>query len=81
VPLEDHRHPGKVAYELLTLLRQRVYGICAGYEDCNDADHLCSDPVHELTVGATLASQPTLSRFENGQGWRALNRLNELLLQ
>jgi hypothetical protein len=79
--LADTRDPSKVAHELLTLLRQRVYGICAGYEDCNDADHLCSDPVHELTVGAPLASQPTLSRFENAQGWRVLKGLNELLLK
>jgi hypothetical protein len=55
---------------LLSMLRQRVYGILAGYEDCNDHDTLRNDPVFKLLAerlpdGDALASQPTLSRFEN----------------
>lgn len=79
--LEDSREPGKVRHEVETLLRQRVFGICAGYEDCNDAQSLCEDPLHELVVGASLASSPTLSRFENAQGWKALKKLNAFLLE
>jgi hypothetical protein len=53
------------------MLRQRVYGILAGYEDCNDHDTLRDEPVFKLIAGREvdddpLASQPTLSRFENG---------------
>jgi len=59
-------------HSLLSMLRQRVYGIIAGYEDCNDHDTLRDDPVFKLIAGEdapvdqqALASQPTLSRFEN----------------
>jgi len=53
-----------------SMLRQRVFGILAGYEDCNDHDTLRDDPVFKLIAdrladGKALASQPTLSRFEN----------------
>jgi hypothetical protein len=56
---------------LLSMLRQRVFGILGGYEDCNDHDTLRDDPVFKLIAGRRpdgkpLASQPTLSRFENG---------------
>jgi len=55
---------------LLSMLRQRVFGILAGYEDCNDHDTLRTDPLFKLLAdrlpdGKPLASQPTLSRFEN----------------
>jgi Transposase DDE domain group 1 len=55
---------------LLSMLRQRIFGIQAGYEDCNDHDTLRDDPVFKLIAdrlpdGEALASQPTLSRFEN----------------
>ena len=48
----------------------RVFGILAGYEDQNDHDILRTDPIFKLIAGrsptdADLASQPTLSRFEN----------------
>jgi hypothetical protein len=79
--LEDGRDRSKIRHELGSLLRQRVYAICAGYEDCNDANDLRLDPVHELVVGAALASQPTLSRFENGVMWKALKGLNDLLFE
>ena len=55
---------------LLSMLRQRLFGILAGYEDCNDHDTLRDDPVFKLIADRLpddepLASQPTLSRFEN----------------
>src|SRR3954468_11477186 len=57
-------------HTLITMLRQRLFGILAGYEDCNDHDTLRDDPVFKLVAGRLpdddpLASQPTLSRFEN----------------
>ena len=69
--LTDRRQAGKVQHELIELVRQRVYGIACGYADCNDAARLAQDPVHKLLLerdplaGPPLASQPTLSRFEN----------------
>ena len=69
--LTDRRQPGKIQHDLLALVRQRVYGIACGYADCNDSAQLAQDPVHKLLLerdplaGPALASQPTLSRFEN----------------
>ena len=79
--LLDRRDPRKVQHELRDLLRQRVFGWACGYEDGNDAARLANDPMHKLAVGrdpltgAALASQPTLSRFENAMGPRALYRM------
>lgn len=73
------RHPR------LAVLRQRLYQITAGYADQNDADALRSDPLLKLVCGRLpesdpdLASQPTLSRFENGFTARDCYRLAEAL--
>ena len=76
--LRDSRQPGKIDHERLELVRQRVYGIACGYADCNDAARLAQDPVHKLLLGRdpltgpALASQATLSRFENAVGRQEL---------
>ncbi|MDA1300248.1 MAG: IS1380 family transposase [Proteobacteria bacterium] len=70
--LSDTRQQSKVLHSLPELFRQRLFGIACGYEDANDAARLGNDPVFKLLTGRdvidgeTLASQPTLSRFENG---------------
>jgi DDE family transposase len=66
----DDPNPAGRAHSLLSMLRQRLFGILAGYEDCNDHDTLRDDPVFKLVAGRlpddeALASQPTLCRFEN----------------
>ena len=69
--LVDERQAGKVRHALSDLLGQRIYGLALGYEDANDATRLIDDPIHKLLLdrdpiaGDALASQPTLSRFEN----------------
>ena len=76
--LRDPRQPGKIDHELIELVRQRVYGIACGYADCNDAARMTQDPVHKLLLerdplaGPDLASQATLSRFENAAGRQEL---------
>ena len=50
--LKDGRQEGKVRHEMVELLRQRVYLIAAGYEDCNDSDSLREDPAVKLAVVA-----------------------------
>jgi hypothetical protein len=83
--LKDDRQAGKVRHEIHELLMQRVMAIACGYEDCNDAARLGSDPVHKLLVGRdpvkgeALASQPTLSRFENSPDGKELFRMAEAL--
>jgi hypothetical protein len=83
--LTDRRDPAKVRHDLLLLLRQRIYQIALGYEDCNDAASLRFDPALKLAVGRApsaddLASQPTLSRLENAVGWRECWRMSAALL-
>lgn len=82
--IEDPR--SDPAHSLLSMVRQRVYGIIAGYEDCNDHDTLRDDPMFKLIAGKlpngdALASQPTLSRLENAVSVASLNKLADLMLQ
>jgi len=84
--LVDRRQPGKVQQSFHDMLRQRVFGIACGYSDQNDFDTLRSDPVHKLAAGRApsgddLASQPTLSRFENSVGRTQLLRMGEVMLE
>ena len=83
--LRDQRQAGKVDHSLRELLAQRVFSIACGYPDANDSARLASDPIHKMLLdrdpvaGRNLASQPTLSRFENAIRPRALYRLGETL--
>jgi hypothetical protein len=83
--LPEWRQAGKVEHDLPTLVRQRCFGLACGYPDANDAARLKADPIHKLLVGRDpvagdpLASQPTLSRFENAVATRDLVRLTYAL--
>lgn len=71
---------------VIAMLRSRVFGIMAGYEDQNDHDSLRHDPIFKIISDrspddAPLASQPTLSRFENNVSVRDLKRLREATVQ
>lgn len=83
--LSDARDPGRVTHGLEALVAQRVFGIACGYPDANDGDRLADDPIQKLLLdrdpvdGQALASQPTISRFENGVAPRALYRLGREL--
>ncbi len=83
--LPDEREPGKIQHDLTDLISQRVYGLACGYADCNDAARLVDDPIHKALLGrdpidgAALASQSTLSRFENAVGPKDLYRFGEAL--
>jgi Transposase DDE domain group 1 len=83
--LHDPRDPTLTRQSLLSMVRQRVYGILADYEDQNDHDTLRSDPVFKLLADRLpedhdLASQPTLSRFENAVSIPDLWRLRDVLV-
>ncbi len=66
--LPDPRDTTKVIHPLVTLLRQRIYGLCQGYEDLNDHDRLRTDVALQTAVEQDddLASASTLCRWENG---------------
>src|SRR5262249_1570950 len=80
--LDDPRDPELTEHTFLEMVRSRVYGILAGYPDQNDHDTLRADPVFKLIADRSpdegyLASQPTLSRFENAISIKSLRRLRD----
>jgi len=88
--IKDMRDPIFVQHSLLSMVRQRIFGILAGYEDQNDHDTLRSDPIFKLIADRLpgdpdLSSQPTLSRFENAVSipdlWRLRNALVDQFIQ
>jgi hypothetical protein len=83
--LEDPRDPARTEHTFLEMVRSRVYGILADYEDQNDHDTLRHDPIFKLVADRApdaddLASQPTLSRFENAITIASLRRLRDLFI-
>lgn len=84
--LNDARDPDALRHSLREMVSQRLFGAVAGYEDCNDHDGLRSDPIFKLIggqppEGRDLASQPTLSRFENAVDIPSLWRLHEFFVE
>jgi hypothetical protein len=84
--LSDRRVAGYVDHSFLEMTRMRVFGILADYPDQNDHDVLRSDPIFKLICDRSihdddLASQPTLSRFENAIDVRSFFSLQELFVE
>ncbi len=82
--LDDSRRDP--AHTMLEMVRSRTFGILAGYEDQNDHDALRTDAVFKLLADRLpedddLASQPTLSRFENAITPKSLLRLEEWFIE
>jgi len=80
--LDDPRDPELCDHSFLEMVRSRIFGILAAYEDQNDHDALRHDPVFKLIADRSpdaepLASQPTLSRFENAVSIASLKRLRD----
>jgi hypothetical protein len=68
--LHAPRDPYLIEHTFPVMVRSRIFSILPGYEDHNDHDTLRTDPVFKLIADRSpevddLASQPTLSRFEN----------------
>jgi hypothetical protein len=81
--LQDERAKGKVKHDLLSLFRQRVYGLTLGYEDLNDHDFLRSDLAFQTAVEKDhdLASSPTLCRFENRADRETAIAIHQVLIE
>ena len=76
----DYRDPDRVEHPVEALIKQRVLGLCLGYEDLNDHDELCRDRFLALLCdrddltgefrrvesdrGKPLAGKSTLNRLE-----------------
>jgi hypothetical protein len=83
--LKDLRYQPSVVHSVQEMVRMRIYGILADYPDQNDHDVLRSDAVFKLIAGRSpdgkdLASQPTLSQFENAISVKSLRRLEDVLI-
>ncbi len=65
--INDERHQSYVEHSIKSMLSQRVMQIAAGYEDANDCNVLNDDEILKLCANQekALATQPTISRFEN----------------
>ena len=79
--IADPRDQSRVVHDLADILQARMLAIACGYEDADDLDHLRHDPGFKLAVGKLpdgaigLASQPTMSRWENAPTTRELVRM------
>jgi hypothetical protein len=75
-----------IKHTFLEMVRSPVFGILGGYEDQNDHDTLRTDSVFKLLANRSphdddLASQPTLSRFENQITIASLKRLRGVFVE
>ncbi len=83
--LNDNRQRSKIQHSYEEIFQQRMFGIACGYADGNDAARVADDPIFKLlagrdpVTGSALASQPTLSRFENAVSSAELLRMSEAL--
>jgi len=79
--IEDQRDQRYVQHTTEELITQRVGQIASGYEDANDCNELRGDPIFKLLAGKNpetdndLASQPTISRFENSISMKDIYRI------
>ena len=81
--LHDPRDQDQIKHSQLSLLRQRVYGLCQGYEDLNDHQQLRHDPALQTAVNRdeVLGSQSTLCRLENRSQRQAMVAIHQVFLQ
>lgn len=81
--LPDPRDGRYVQHDQLTLLRQRVYALCQGYEDLNDHDSLRRDLAFQTAVEQDqwLGSSPTLCRLENRVDRQAAVDIHQVLVE
>src|SRR4051812_1332462 len=79
--LSEARDARRIRFTPEDLLKQRILQIAAGYDDANDSNPLRHDPIFKLLLerlpdtGAPLASQPTISRFDNSVSRPELYRM------
>ena len=77
--LPAQRDPRKVQHALRDLLRQRVFGLACGYEDCHDAARLADYPMHKLAVARDMwepYSNATLDHVPDAAGKIVFDRFH-----
>jgi len=76
--IPDNRNQKHVIYSRESQLKQRVFMMMLGYEDANDVVHLKNDPLFKDVLQGDLASQPTISRFENSMNRNSIFKMAHL---
>jgi hypothetical protein len=77
----DHRDAELIEHPLVDLLKQRVFGLCLGYEDLNDHDQLRLDPLLAVAVGKTdPLGHERASEADRGKALAGKSTLNRLEL-
>jgi hypothetical protein len=79
---DDKRRKASVQHSMRSLLAQRIYGLCCGWEDVTDHNTLRKDLALQTAVGRDedLASGPTFSRLENSATMAHAVALHRVLL-
>lgn len=76
----DHRDPELVEHSAEELLKQRIFGLCLGYEDVNDHDQLRHDPLLAVLVGKKDPLGANRSPRDRGKALAGKSTLNRLEL-
>jgi hypothetical protein len=72
IRLHDPRREDRIRYQLVELLRERIYALAVGYPAQDDADRMAHDPAMKMAawnrpgeqpLDERMASQPTQSRL------------------
>ncbi len=81
--LPDTRDSRYVQHDQLSLLRQRVYALCQGYEDLNDHHDLRRDLAFQTALerDELLGSSPTLCRLENRADRATAVAIHQVLIE
>jgi len=85
--IDDSRDQRYIDHQMISMLKQRIYQIAAGYEDANDCNTLRHDSIFKFCAdqmpdsGASLASQPTISRLENQISNRELYNIGKSFVE
>jgi hypothetical protein len=84
--MPDDRNPALITHSMADILRARILAIACGYPDGDDLDDLRRDPAFKMACGRLpesgdhLASQPTMSRWENAPDLRTLIRMTAAMV-
>ncbi len=81
--LVDDRRKASCQHSLVSMIRQRVYALALGDEDLNDHDTLRHDVALQTAVNqlTSLASAPTLCRFENRANRETAVAMHQILIE
>lgn len=84
--IKDTRNKSYVKHDIVTMLKQRIFGIACGYEDVCDHQELRKDDMFKIASNKLpdsnfLASPSTICRFENNIDRETLVEISKELVE